>query len=275
MIKDWFKIGFPAQKLPQAKYGLDAPRVVLSLFMLGSIGLIIWGTSAFGLWSGQFLGMSLNKVGLGCGIGYFLGGLAMIWYSCVGKVRSRERLLKLLSWTGNEQVLDVGCGRGLMLVGAANRLTNGRVTGIDIWRAADLSQNSSQGALENARLEGVIDRVMVKTADMRNLPFPADCFDIVLSSAAIHNLNSRADRTRAIFEIVRVLKPGGQVVITDIRHHQEFVSNFAKQHCNDIKRVGSRVISALVSISTFGVLQPTAILVRKPIRNQSKVTNQS
>jgi cyclopropane fatty-acyl-phospholipid synthase-like methyltransferase len=50
-------------------------------------------------------------------------------------------LLDRIEWTGQEEVLDVGCGRGLMLIGAAKRLTTGKATGIDIWQAEDLSGN--------------------------------------------------------------------------------------------------------------------------------------
>jgi cyclopropane fatty-acyl-phospholipid synthase-like methyltransferase len=44
-------------------------------------------------------------------------------------------------WKGDEAVRDVGCGHGLMLVGAARRLTTGKATGIDIWQAEDLTGN--------------------------------------------------------------------------------------------------------------------------------------
>ena len=40
--------------------------------------------------------------------------------------------------TGDEKVLDVGCGRGLLLIGAAKRLKSGKATGIDVWDASVL-----------------------------------------------------------------------------------------------------------------------------------------
>src|SRR5262249_35100229 len=132
--------------------------------------------------------------------------------------RERERLLDNIRWTGAERVLDVGCGRGLMLIGAAKRLTTGNAVGVDIWQAQDLSCNKPEATLENARVEGVSDRVEVRTADMRQLPFPEDSFDVVVSCAAIHNLYEASDRAEAIGEIARVLKPGGRAVIDDIRH---------------------------------------------------------
>jgi hypothetical protein len=110
--------------------------------------------------------------GLLAAAAYLLGlGCLMRYASKIGKLRERERLLDLIPWSGNETVLDAGCGRGLMLVGAAKRLTTGRAVGVDIWRAVDQSGNDPDAALENARLEGVAEKVAIETADVRSLPF--------------------------------------------------------------------------------------------------------
>ncbi len=64
---------------------------------------------------------------------------ATFFSSRVGKLRVRDSLMGSLHWTGEEQVLDVGCGSGFALIGAAKRLTTGHATGVDIWSAEDLS----------------------------------------------------------------------------------------------------------------------------------------
>ena len=260
-----------ASQQERPDYGIDAPGVVRKLFLFGTVGLLVWASAAFGLWSGRLeiqaggvlVTFPLAGPGLGSGIACLLIGSWMLWDSKAGKILGRERLLGRLSWNGDEQVLDVGCGRGLMLIGAARRLTTGKATGIDAWQKEDLSGNSPESALENARREGVADRVEVKTADMRRLPFADNSFDVVVSRAAIHNLYQPDERAQAIREIARVLKPGGQAVIDDIRHLHEYTAVFSQHGCSEIERIGSPLVSALLMIVTLGSLRPATLLVRK------------
>jgi arsenite methyltransferase len=134
-----------------------------------------------------------------------------------GKFLEWDRILDRLHLGGDEAVLDMGCGRGAVLTAVARRLLTGRVTGIDIWSTKDQSGNARDVTLLNASLEGVSDRVQIETGDMRSLPYPDSTFDLVVSSLAIHNIRGNADRKRAIVEGFRVLRPGGRMVIADIR----------------------------------------------------------
>ena len=112
---------------------------------------------------------------------------------------------------------DLAATSRAVLIAVARQLTTGRVTGVDIWSTTDQSGNAKDVALRNASLEGVGDRVHIDTADTRALPFPDATFDLVVSSLAIHNIRSNAERKRAIAEGSRVVKPGGRMVIADIR----------------------------------------------------------
>jgi len=248
-------------------YGIDAPGVIRNLFLAGIIGFLAWAVTMLAAFSGRFAVpqplLVITGMGLTTGIGCSLMALWMLWYSRVGKLTSRERLLDRISWSGHEQVLDVGCGRGLLLNGAAKRLSTGRAIGIDIWQAEDLTGNGPEAALENARREHVAERVVVKTADMRKLPFDNETFDVVVSNAAIHNLYKAEDRAQAIREITRVMKPGAQAVIVDIRHHRQYTHIFSQNGCTDIRRVGSVILSVFQALVTFGSLRPATLVVRK------------
>jgi SAM-dependent methyltransferase len=161
---------------------------------------------------------------------------AMLWYSRAGKMRQRDRLLDTIAWRGDERVLDVGCGRGLLLLGAAQRLTTGKAIGVDIWSRIDLSGNRPEATLENARRAGVAERVEVRDADAQQLPFADASFDAIVSSLVLHNIPSDAGRRQAVREIARVLKPGGRVAVLDLRHTADYVCVLRQCGLGDARR---------------------------------------
>lgn len=115
----------------------------------------------------------------------------------------------VLQFRGDEQVLDVGCGLGKVTVGAAKQLTEGTVTGIDIWNTVEIPGNSPEIAYKNAEIEGVRDRVEFKSGDVLNLEFEDNTFDVVTSSSVLNNLPGDEKKLKALREIHMVLKPGG------------------------------------------------------------------
>jgi len=197
----------------RADYGIDAPPVIRNLLLGAALAaaVLVAGTRVQAL-AAPSLRITALLTALVCA---GEAGL-MVWSSRVGKLRLRDRLLDGLGLRGDEAVLDVGCGRGLLLVGAARRVPDGRAVGIDLWQAKDLSGNAAERTLANARAEGVADRVELHTGDMRSMPFPGSSFDVAVSSLAIHNITGPAGRRAAITEIARVVKPGGGVLIVDI-----------------------------------------------------------
>jgi ubiquinone/menaquinone biosynthesis C-methylase UbiE len=218
-------------------YGIDAPTVVRRFFLIGLAGWIV-GTVLVKFGPGRLPNWLVSFYGACLGIGacFVLQGLIMIWGSKVGKMRLRDKMIDSVSWRGDEQVLDVGCGHGLMLIGAAKQLTTGHALGIDIWQQEDQASNSSRATLENALREGVADRVELRDSDARELPFLDQSFDVVVSSFAIHNIYDTVGREKAIREIHRVLKPGGQLALADIRYTSQYAEILRTLGWNQVTR---------------------------------------
>ena len=190
----------------------------------------------------------------------------MLWVSLIDKIHDRESILSLIAWSGSERVLDVGSGRGLMLVGAARRLITGSAIGVDIWAAKDQSDNKTNAPVENARIEGVVDRIAVETADMLKLPFADHSFDVIVSSWAVHNLETKMVRQNALKEIVRVLRPAGAILLTDIVNRHEYVSAFQAMGLTDVRIVVlSPMKDRFFSAMSFGSFQPATVFARKAL----------
>ena len=234
-------------------YGIDAPLAVRNLLMMGALGVISLITRLLGVWSGQdpiaVIARPLMVAGLACGA----MGLWMIYDSKFGKAREREKYLDKIAWRGDERVLDVGCGLGLFLIGAAKRLSTGRAVGIDKWQQEDLSGNNAAGTLNNAMIEGVAEKVDVHTGDARKLPFDNASFNVVLSSMALHNIYNAAERQTAVREIARVLKSGGRVLIVDIRHTRQYAATLRDAGLD--ARCVQGIVAYLLTVITFGLIQ--------------------
>jgi arsenite methyltransferase len=213
-------------------YGYDAPYALVSF---AALGMASAAGAVISLWSrNTHLAATLGFYGA-----FFLANAFSFLYTTRrGKFRVWEEVLDGLSLLGDERVLDMGCGRGAVLTAVARRLTTGRVTGIDRWSTHDQSGNSPSATMRNASLEGVQDRIDIKTGDMRALPFPDGAFDFVVSSLAIHNIPSKAARAQAIGEAWRMLKPGGRLAIADIRATAHYAATLATLGATGISRRG-------------------------------------
>jgi arsenite methyltransferase len=203
----------------RGNYGFDAPYAPI-LMVVGGTGL--FALCGWRLWHGDEMApaphrLSVAALGLG-GLWLWLNGATFIYTTRAGKFAVWAELLDRLELKGDERLLDVGCGRGAVLLMAAQRLPRGRAVGVDVWSTTDQSGNAEQVTRRNAALEGVADRIELHTADMRQLPFDDGSFDVVVSSLAIHNVPGAGERAKALREAARVLKQGGKLMIADIRH---------------------------------------------------------
>jgi len=101
------------------------------------------------------------------------------------------------------RALEIGCGAGHLTVrlGERNLMVN----------AVDASLAMVELTADQVRQAGQQGRVDVSLADVHALPFEADKFDLVVAVGVIPWLHSPA---RAIAEMARVLRPGGQLILT-------------------------------------------------------------
>jgi arsenite methyltransferase len=194
----------------RGRYGIDggfAGLAVFGLIEIGLAGIVTWAVRRR-----RPAAAALAAIGAAV----VAGSAASYLYSTgPGKRAIWTQLLDELSLRGDERVLDVGCGRGAVLILAARRVPAGQAVGADVWRRRDQSGNSRAAAERNAVAEGVQGRVELVDADARDLPFAAASFDVVVSNLALSNIGESGGRAQALREAVRVLRPGGLLRIVD------------------------------------------------------------
>lgn len=174
---------------------------VLALAGIG-LGFIHW---AFWIAVGLFLVMVL----------YFAAARYM--FSPLGgniQDQVQELLLAHIDWNGKGKVLDIGCGNGPLSIKIAREYPQANVLGVDSWgKDWDYSLQVCQ---RNAELSSVGDRVSFRRVEVSLLPFEDASFDLVVSNLVFHEVKEAADKRQPIREALRVLKPGGLLVLQDL-----------------------------------------------------------
>ncbi len=115
------------------------------------------------------------------------------------------------------RVLDVGAGSGRasLMVLLARPRTN--VVALDIFsNNYGIETNTPERLFANASIAGVRERLEATSADMREMPFEDASFDAVVSTYAIDHMR-RSESIRALHEVHRVLRPGGDFLLAVMR----------------------------------------------------------
>lgn len=189
------------------RYGVDAPFALLIYTVFG-VGLLL---HAYVNRLNYPIGIEMTL-----GIILFLGALIFLHTTAQGKYQLLDEAMHRLNLKPDSQVLDLGCGRGALLTRIAQQLgPAGKVTGLDLWLSRDQSHNKMAVTQKNVEDLGLANRVDLVTGDMAKLDFPNASFDVVTSSFAIHNIKNEQARINAVKEAIRVLKPGGHLMIID------------------------------------------------------------
>jgi ubiquinone/menaquinone biosynthesis C-methylase UbiE len=110
-------------------------------------------------------------------------------------------------------VLDAGCGSGRHLRALA-KLPNLQIIGID-KNSSDL--NDALTSLGNMP-DALSDQYLVSRADIKNLPFASASFDCVICSEVLEHI---PEHENALKELVRILKPQGDLVVSVPRYFSE------------------------------------------------------
>ncbi len=105
-----------------------------------------------------------------------------------------SRIISELSLSGNETILDLGCGDGVLTEQLARRAPQGRVVGIDAsWNMIKTARNLQRNNLTFQRMD-------INYLNVENV------FDLVFSNATLQWIK---DHKRLLRHVRRSLKPGG------------------------------------------------------------------
>jgi ubiquinone/menaquinone biosynthesis C-methylase UbiE len=111
-------------------------------------------------------------------------------------------------------LLDIGCGSGALTIRAAKRFPESMLTGIDYW--SSIWNFGVRQCENNARLEGVAERITFQRGDAALLPFQDESFDAVVSNFVFHEVKSRPDKRMVVREALRVVKKDGVFAFHDL-----------------------------------------------------------
>ena len=112
--------------------------------------------------------------------------------------------LKHVSIQSRDTILDVGCGGGMTIARLAAVATEGKIYGVDYSEESVAASRRTNQPLVDA------GRVEILHASVSQLPFPDEMFDLV---TAVETHYYWPDLTADLREALRVLKPGGTLVI--------------------------------------------------------------
>ncbi|KAK1763069.1 hypothetical protein QBC33DRAFT_480563 [Phialemonium atrogriseum] len=174
-----------------------------------------------------------------------------------------------------QPALDVGCGRGMVLLKIAQRKKDLAAAGsgssnypevhpaygIDIFNSEDQTGNSPVATYKNAAAVEVLDYAVLHTASFtERLPFADGVFSLVTSSLAIHNV-SRDGQAAAVKEIARVCAPGGRVIIVDlfrVKDHSALLRDMGWKNVR-VKGAGIRMLFGILPCQILTAVKPETV----------------
>lgn len=205
MVRGWHKpAGTELQEKP--RYDFEAPRNLITLLpaALGFLPLAARGNAP---WISA--------------VAFVIILLILAWGSATAVIGSTnwyrigldERLIAVSRVGRNARVLNAVCGTGSLAVSFARMVKPLEVWATDQWTPSKGKPDPSRRLRDNIRIEGVADAVQARDADPLGLPFKARHFNVVGSRYGISS--SRKHKQKVLLEMLRVLRPGGRIVLAE------------------------------------------------------------
>jgi ubiquinone/menaquinone biosynthesis C-methylase UbiE len=207
--------------MTKADYGKFIPNIMLFAFAVVSILLLALSVYLTAIAAAAvFIVASIVVTAVFIVFFVFFAYVQYVFSPRGGNAQAQywELVLGSLDWDGEGQALDIGCGNAPLAIGVAKRFPSAHVTGIDIWpRFWGLSQRACE---QNAKIEGVADRVTIQKASAAALPFDDEHFDAAVSSFVFHEVRDVTNKRDVIKEGLRVVKKGGAFAFLDPFSHK-------------------------------------------------------
>ncbi len=178
------------------------------------------------------------------------------WESAEDRTTLSDAQERLTEWlitrthaSAQSRVLDVGCGNGSPALALA-RKTGCAVVGIT------LSHEQTRTANQRTSAASLDQRAFFLRTDAMEMPFASEIFDAAWALESIFHM----ERSHALSEMARILRPGGRVLITDLIEkqplsNQERALFFSLSQCRSVvhleeypsllQRAGFRVVEVL------------------------------
>ena len=205
-------------RIEEPCYGFRS-SIFITLALIGGGAVVILLAIAFTVLSYStwqlalcwFLGVILLVIGL------LWDSMSSVAYPANIKALEENFLSQLRTlWDGKGKVLDIGTGSGRLAVPIAREFPEANVTGVDIWQTVWSSWGlNKERAEKNAIVAKVDDRCLFQYGSALELPFEDGEFALVVSGFTFHEIRV-PDRTVLIKEALRVLAPGGILLICDL-----------------------------------------------------------
>jgi ubiquinone/menaquinone biosynthesis C-methylase UbiE len=172
----------------------------------------------------------------------------------------------LAIWDGHCPILDLGTGTAQIPIALCQASPSARVVGVDMAsHMLDLGR-------DNIRRAGLEGRITLQRADAKDLPFTSGSYAAVISNSIVHHIPEPA---RVIKEMVRVLMPGGTLLVRDLLRPkdeatlQHLVTTYAGDASADQQKLFADSLHAALTLDEIRKLVEAAGLPPKSVQQTS------